>query len=155
MDGQRAGGGTVASTPHPSRTTIKIGDPAESRRTGDEVIAPARLLRAWHLLSSVNQELPTAPHDQAADRRASLAFDRVRTEILESVSPPLAEEARSLIPVLGEQPGAADVRIACSGAIGWLDGLVRSMLMQLSCQATRTHAAPLPGGGGRRRGPRG
>ncbi|GAA0229818.1 hypothetical protein GCM10009527_027850 [Actinomadura nitritigenes] len=46
---------------------------------------------------------------------------------------------RLLIPALSEHPGPADTRIACSGALGRLDGLATPMLLQFG-----TKAAPRP-----------
>jgi hypothetical protein len=128
----------AASTgpPRRSQLVILIGGPEEARRTGDSVTAPARLLRAWRLLTMLDQEMHAGRHVDEESHRIGRLFNRVRREILASVSAPLAEEARHLIPALSERPGPADTRIACSGALGWLDRLVTSMLLQLGGQAT-------------------
>ncbi|WP_208269716.1 hypothetical protein [Actinomadura nitritigenes] len=132
------------NTPRISQIVILIGGPEEARRTGGRVIAPARLLRAWRRLTMLDEEMHAGPHDEEEDRRIGRLFDRLRDEILASVSAPLAEEARLLIPALSEHSGPVETRLACSGALGWLDSLVTSMLMQLGTQATRMSAGRRP-----------
>ncbi|HEU5023514.1 MAG TPA: hypothetical protein VFV01_01205 [Spirillospora sp.] len=132
------------SPPHLSQIVILIGGPEEARRSGDKVIAPARLLRAWRLLTMLDREMHTGPHTDQESRRVGRLFDHVRGEILASVSASLADEVHRLIPALGERPGTVDTRLACSGALGWLDSLVTSMLLQLGGPAARASTARRP-----------
>ncbi|MEU9020378.1 hypothetical protein [Actinomadura sp. NPDC048394] len=133
----------AASTPpRLSQIVILIGAPEEVRRTGAKVTAPARLLRAWRLLTMLDREMHAGPYNDETCRRVGRLFNRVRGEVLASVSAPLAEEVRHLIPALDEHPRAVDTRLACSGARGWLDSLVTSMLLQLGSQAAGAPAAP-------------
>jgi hypothetical protein len=136
---------TAGTAPPPTtQIVILIGGPEEARRTGAKVIAPARLLRAWRRLTMLDREVHAGRHDDAESRRIGRLFDQVRGEILASVSAPLAEEAHRLIPALGERPGPADTRIACSGTLAWLDSLVTSMLLQLGSEAAPRPVVPRP-----------
>ncbi|MEV4678553.1 MULTISPECIES: proteasome activator [Actinomadura] len=125
--------GSGAPVPRPIRMTVLIGDAREARR-GYEVTAPTRLMRTWRLLTAVNEELHSGGVDDAAAHRAAMVFNALRNEVVRSVSPQLAEEVRELLPPLDENSGVAGTRAACSGALGWLDSLMTSMLMQLARQ---------------------
>ncbi|MER7545116.1 proteasome activator [Spirillospora sp. NPDC127506] len=122
--------------PAPARMTVLIGDAREARR-GYEVTSPTRLMRAWRLLTAVNEELHSEGIDDAGARRAAMVFNALRNEVVRSISPHLAAEVRELLPPLDEDSGVAGTRAACSAALGWLDSLVTSMLMQLAEQGER------------------
>ncbi|MFA1542695.1 hypothetical protein [Actinomadura monticuli] len=130
----------------PSGLIVVIGDAEESRR-GYEVTSPTRLLRAWRLLTAVNEELHADGADEEGARRAAKIFNAVRDEAVHSISAPLAEEVRVLLPPLDEDAGLAAARVTCSSALGWLDGLMASMLTQLAGQGDRlAHDNLLPPG---------
>ena len=119
--------------PAPARMTVLIGDAREARR-GYEVTSPTRLMRAWRLLTAVNEELHSKGIDDAGARRAAMVFNALRNEVVRSISPHLRGE---VLPLLDEDSGVAGTRAACSAALGWLDSLVTSMLMQLAEQGER------------------
>ncbi|SPT51164.1 hypothetical protein [Actinomadura madurae] len=125
----------------PVGLTVVIGAGSEARKKY-EVTAPTHLIRAWRLLTAVNEELHTEGTDDAGARRAARLFNVLRDEVVRSVSPPLAEEVRELLPPLDEHSGVAETRAACSGALGWLDSLMTSMLMQLAAQGERVNGRP-------------
>lgn len=123
-----------------------IGDASESRK-GYEVTAPTRLLRAWQLLTAVNEELHADGTDDEAGRRAAKVFNLLRDDLVRSVSPPLAREVDLLLPRLAENADLAATRIACSGALGWVNSLMTSMLMQFAGQSDRVaHKNGTPAG---------
>lgn len=120
----------------PARVTVLIGDAREACR-GYEVTSPTRLMRAWRLLTAVNEELHSDGIDDVGARRTALVFNALRDEVVRSISPQLAAEVRDLLPPLDEDSGVAGTRAACSGALGWLDSLMTAMLMQLAEQGDR------------------
>lgn len=124
--------------------TIVIGEAAEARR-GCAVISPSRLMRTWRTLTAVNDALHTGDTDAEAVRDAIRMYGTLREELIRSVSAPLAREVRRIVPPLEEDAGAAEARTACAGALGWLDGLMTSMLMQLAGQSAAAAAAGSPG----------
>ncbi|TYK43607.1 hypothetical protein [Actinomadura decatromicini] len=127
------------------RRSIPIGGGREARN-GCEVTAPIRLLRTWRLLTAVNEQLHADAADEAAAHRAATMFNVLRDEVLRSVSPPLAEEVRKLLPPLDEHSGVAGTRTACAAALAWLDGLMTSVLPHLAEGNGNPPTQP-PGGG--------
>ncbi|MFI0411740.1 hypothetical protein [Actinomadura sp. 3N508] len=125
-----------AQAPRPARMTIPIGVGREARE-GYEVTAPARLLRTWRLLSAMNAELHADDADEAGAHRAAMMFNVLLDEVARSVSAPLAAEMRALFPPLDEHCGVAGARTACAAALGWLDGLMTSMLLRFAQQGQR------------------
>jgi hypothetical protein len=123
--------------------TIVIGDAGEARR-GCAVTSPTRLMRTWRTLTAVNAALHAGDTDARAVRRAIQTYDTLRQEIIRSVSAPLAREVHQMIPPLEEDAGAVQARMACAGALGWLDALMTSMLMQLAGQGAAVGAADDP-----------
>ncbi|TYB43926.1 hypothetical protein [Actinomadura chibensis] len=97
-----------------------------------EVTAPLRLLRTWRLLTAVNEQLHADDADDAGAHRAAAMFNVLRDEVLRSVSPPLAEEVRGLLPPLDEHSDVAGTRTACAAALAWLDGLMTGVLPHLA-----------------------
>ncbi|WP_165966740.1 proteasome activator [Actinomadura sp. 7K507] len=128
--------------------TVVIGQGHEARSKGYGVTAPTRLMRTWRMLTAVNEELHSGIADDAAVHRAAMVFNVLRKEAISSLSPSLADEVRKLLPPLAEDSDLADTRVACASALGWLDSLMTSMLMQLAGQSEPV------GGGGVRRPPR-
>ncbi|WP_067461220.1 proteasome activator [Actinomadura macra] len=128
----------------PPHITVLIGESGESGR-GHRVTEPARLMRIWKLLTAVNAELHAGAVTHAGVLRAARILGRIREDATRCVSPPLADELRRLIPPLGENPTADDVRVAYAGALGWFDSLLSAMLLQIATQEGRASLGLRPG----------
>ncbi|MFD0899212.1 hypothetical protein [Actinomadura sediminis] len=126
--------------------TIVIGEAREARR-GCAVTSPSRLMRTWRTLTALNGALHADATDARAVHRAIRTYGTLREEIIRSVSAPLAREVHRMIPPLEEDAGVVEARMACAGALGWLDALMTSMLMQLAGQGAAVAAADGPDDG--------
>ncbi|GGV40780.1 hypothetical protein GCM10010182_76750 [Actinomadura cremea] len=126
--------------------TIVIGEAGEARR-GCAVTSPPRLMRAWRTLAAVTGALHTGGTDAETVRDAIRMYGSLRAEIIRSISAPLAREVHRMIPPLDQDAGIVEARLACAGALGWLDALMTSMLMRLAGQGAAVAAASGPGDG--------
>jgi Protein of unknown function (DUF2587) len=95
------------------------------------VAAPARVLRMWGMLNQASQEL--SAHDLPLEAVARLhgVFVTVTAELRHSVSPALRTELDQLIGSSGDGADVMQVRIEYASLLGWLGGLVISMLGEL------------------------
>ena len=112
------------------------------------VLAPARVLRMWALLNQASQELSARDLPPEALARLHRLFITVTAELRPSFSAALTNELDQLIGCPGDGTGARQVRIEYAGLLGWLGGLVISMLGELDTAAWNlslmTAAPPAP-----------
>ncbi|MFA1542641.1 proteasome activator [Actinomadura monticuli] len=128
MTTQQGFGRQLGTAAGPVNLTVVIGAAGEEVQKDYVVTAPTHLMRAWRLLTAVNEELHAEGADDAEAHRAAMVFNVLRHEVINSVSPALAEEMRELLPPLDENSGIAGTRASCSAALGWLDGLMTSSI---------------------------
>jgi len=83
----------------------------------------------------------------AALARLQRSLQVIRTELERSVSAPLADELRNLLPPQVTSPSMDDLRIECASLLGWTEGLTAGMLEQVEAAAI---ASTLAGAAGAR-----
>jgi hypothetical protein len=99
------------------------------------VAAPGRVLRMWALLNRAGQELSAPDLPPEALARLHALFGTVTAELRRSLSPALTAELDELIGSFGDGADALQVRLQYAGLLGWLGGLVISMLAELDTAA--------------------
>jgi hypothetical protein len=100
------------------------------------VAAPARVLRMWGMLNQASQELSAHNLPPEAVARLPGVFVTVTEELRHSVSPALRTERDQLIGSFGDGADVMQVRIEYASLLGWLGGLVISMLSELDTAAS-------------------
>lgn len=127
--------------------TVVLSEPSRGRGA-ERVETPDRVLRLWAMLSEGDAELKISdlpPESVLSLERLLMAAVE---ELRRSVSPALAEELDRLVPPRRTAPvGLAELRMDYAGVLGWLSGLVISMLAQLEVDRT---ARRMPAGDARR-----
>jgi len=140
-----------AAGPGP-RVAVALG-PVAGIGSRYRVLAPARVLRMWALLNQASQEISGHDPPPEAVGRLHGLFVAVTRELRRSFSPALTGELDQLIGRFGDDADAAQVRIEYASLLGWLGGLVISMLSELDtaawtlnlASAASAAAAPPPG----------
>lgn len=121
-------------TPQDAPTPDEPEDPAEEDvRT--LVGQPAKVMRIGTMVKQLLDEVRAAPLDDAARTRLAQIHERSLAELEEGLSPELAAELRRLtLPLGGEQPTDAELRIAQAQLVGWLEGLFHGIQTALVAQ---------------------
>ena len=102
---------------------------------------PAKVMRIGTMVKQLLDEVRSAPLDDAARTRLAQIHERSLAELEEGLSPELAAELRRLsLPLEGEQPTDAELRIAQAQLVGWLEGLFHGIQTALVAQQMAAQA---------------
>lgn len=118
----------MTSTPDP--------DPQEAVETEiGRVREPARLLRVSTMARSLLDEARGLPLDEHARDQLRHIHARVVEEIGHAVAPELRDELNRLLPQQSETTlSQAEIRIAQSQLVGWLEGVFQGIRIGISLQ---------------------
>jgi hypothetical protein len=130
-------------------------DQAEAQRKPTELVEqPAKVMRLGTMIKQLLEEVKEAPLDEAGRARLAEIHRRSLTELERGLAPELVEELeRITLPLTGDAPSEAELRIAQAQLVGWLEGLfhgiqtaivAQQMAAQQQLQQIRL---ALPGGG--------
>lgn len=117
--------------PPPARVVVQFESTTGADRAC-RVEAPARVVRMWSVLYATDKELHQASLPPQALARIERLLATVRAELERSLSPALARELRHLIGRGRAHQGPDELRVECTGLLGWTSDLVVAMLDQLA-----------------------
>ncbi|MEV4169168.1 proteasome activator [Nonomuraea sp. NPDC049709] len=106
---------------------------------------PARLLRVSTMARSLLDEARGLSLDEHARDQLQRIHARVVAEIAASVAPELRDELNRLLPAPSETLTQAEIRIAQSQLVGWLEGVFQGIRIGLTLQQARPAPHPSPG----------
>jgi hypothetical protein len=153
-------GSTVVTPPHPgrrpaplkvARLAVVLGGPP-GVPDAYRVEAADRLMRMWALLSAPDSELHQVRLPPEAVGRLQRQLGAITTEMEGAVSGELAGELDRLVGRRGTAPlTPGELRIEYASLLGWVGGLVVSMLGELELASAGTGPGgpacpPQPGG---------
>ncbi|WP_263657481.1 bacterial proteasome activator family protein [Nonomuraea gerenzanensis] len=107
---------------------------------------PARLLRVSTMARSLLDEARGLTLDEHARDQLQHIHTRVVEEIGDSVAPELREELERLLPTSSDLPTQAEIRIAQSQLVGWLEGVFQGIRIGLTLQQAAPPELPRPPG---------
>ncbi|MEU8399327.1 proteasome activator [Nonomuraea sp. NPDC048892] len=138
---------TSAPVPGPPDRPGGPARPADAREAAQaelgRVKEPARLLRVSTMARSLLDEARGLSLDEHARDQLRHIHARVVEEIGEAVAPELRDELERLLPPSSEVLSQAEIRIAQSQLVGWLEGVFQGIKIGLSFQQL---AGPPPTG---------
>ena len=91
-----------------------------------------KLIRLAVTIRHLCEEMRELALDQNARQRLADTYDRISTELSDSLPPELRQELERLRPDLGESPSQAELRVAHAQLLGWLDGLFQGVQVTLT-----------------------
>jgi proteasome activator-like protein len=141
---------TTLSSPQDADMT-STPDPATQDAVEAEigrVREPARLLRVSTMARSLLDEARGLPLDEHARDQLRHIHARVVEEIGNAVAPELRDELNRLLPQQSESTlSQAEIRIAQSQLVGWLEGVFQGIRIGISLQAAGHQDQPPAGPG--------
>jgi proteasome activator-like protein len=127
--------------PQPSRTAeieTAAKPPAVVERAepeGEAVASPAKVMRIGAMVRQLLEEVRQAPLDEASRTRMAEIYDISVKELAQGLSPVLADElGRIALPLSGDTPSEAELRVAQAQLVGWLEGLFHGIQATLFAQ---------------------
>jgi hypothetical protein len=127
------------SAPESAGPPEVVEAPAGARTERDEpqeaVTSPAKVMRIGAMVRQLLEEVRQAPLDQAGRARLADIYELSIRELASSLSPELADELRRVaLPLNGDSPSEAELRIAQAQLVGWLEGLFHGIQASLFAQ---------------------
>ncbi|MGH8898492.1 MAG: proteasome activator [Egibacteraceae bacterium] len=110
---------------------------------GDEnaISDPGKLMRIAVMLRGLQEEVRSAPTDEAGRERLRVVHERALQQLCEVLSGDLQEELVALtLPFDEGLPTESEIRIAQAQLIGWLEGLfqgIQAAIFQQQAMASR------------------
>lgn len=97
---------------------------------------PGKLLRIGHMLGALRQELDDVDGSDSGRERMATIYDRSVEGLAEVLTGSLREELETFAITFGpgEEPTAAELRIAHAQLVGWLEGLLKGLQAALASQ---------------------
>src|SRR5262245_32155406 len=135
----------------PRGVVVVPGTPVPERAapdTRESVASPAKVMRIGAMVRQLLEEVRQAPLDEASRSRMREIYETSVKELASVLSPDLAEElARFALPIEGETPSEAELRVAQAQLVGWLEGLFHGIQASLFAQqmAARNQLAEMRG----------
>ncbi|MGH8903244.1 MAG: proteasome activator [Egibacteraceae bacterium] len=94
----------------------------------NEVTDPGKLMRIAVMLRGLQEEVRSAPTDEAGRERLKVVHERALEQLCEVLSGDLQEELAALtLPFDEGLPTESEIRIAQAQLIGWLEGLFQGI----------------------------
>ena len=144
MDGSEAASGRQAESAVAApvgRFAVIVGDGAGDSSAW-RIEAPGRLLRLRSLLNATHEQIARAALSPEGVPKLQRQLQAIRSELENTVSPPLATELRRILPARDEAPSAGALRIECAALLSWVDSLVIQMLSELEAVRARLSRRP-------------
>jgi Protein of unknown function (DUF2587) len=138
--------GTVVDRP-PSQA--QTPDQAQAPEPTEAVTSPGKVMRIGMMVKQLLEEVRRAPLDEAGRTRMREIYDTSLRELGGALSPDLAAElGRMALPLEGEAPSEAELRVAQAQLVGWLEGLFQGIQATLFAQqmAARNQLAEMRSG---------
>jgi proteasome activator-like protein len=89
---------------------------------------PGKLMRIAVMLRGLQEEVRSAPTDEAGRERLKIVHQRALRQLCQVLSTDLQEELAQLALPFGEQmPTESEIRIAQALLVGWLEGLFQGI----------------------------
>ncbi|CAN5311318.1 bacterial proteasome activator family protein [soil metagenome] len=149
------------SEPEVSEVVVEEGAPQQTQGEGgsEGIHHPAKVMRIAAMARQLLEEVRGAPLDEASRARLADIYETSIKELSEVLSPELKEElSRLSLPFQAEAPSEAELRVAHSQLVGWLEGLfhgiqammfaqqveARSRLEEMRRQSLPPGSSPLP-----------
>jgi hypothetical protein len=132
--------------------------PEEEERSA--ISDPGKLMRIAVMLRGLQEEVRSAPTDEAGRERLKIVHERALSQLRQVLSGDLQDELSQLAWPFDEQrPTESEIRIAQAQLVGWLEGLfqgIQAAIFQQQAMANQqlTHMRGLPPGTASRRGQR-
>ena len=105
------------------------------RPTVEAVEQPAKVMRIGAMTKQLLEEVRHASLDEASRTRLKEIYEQSVRELAEGLSPDLrAELDRLALPLEGQSPSDAELRIAQAQLVGWLEGLFHGIQAMLFAQ---------------------
>jgi hypothetical protein len=96
---------------------------------------PAKVMRIAAMARQLLEEVRGAPLDEASRTRLADIYETSIKELSEVLSPELKEELTRLsLPFAAEAPSDAELRVAHSQLVGWLEGLFHGIQAMMFAQ---------------------
>jgi Protein of unknown function (DUF2587) len=138
----------VTSTPDPSAPrdpgpevvqpeVVDAGAAAAAPEPADDeqVTRPTKLIRIASMVRTMLEEVRRAPLDDAGRRRLREIHEKSLSELESVLSPELQKElAEVVLPLEGDTPTDAELRLAQAQLVGWLEGLFHGIQATLFTQ---------------------
>jgi proteasome activator-like protein len=118
---------------------------------GEAVASPAKVMRIGAMVRQLLEEVRQAPLDEASRTRMAEIYDISVKELAQGLSPVLADElGRIALPLSGDTPSEAELRVAQAQLVGWLEGLFHGIQATLFAQqmAAKNQLVEMRRGGG-------
>jgi hypothetical protein len=117
----------------------------------EAVASPAKVMRIGAMVRQLLEEVRQAPLDEASRNRMAEIYDISIKELAHGLSPVLADElGRIALPLSGDTPSEAELRVAQAQLVGWLEGLFHGIQATLFAQqmAAKNQLVEMRRGGG-------
>jgi Bacterial proteasome activator len=102
---------------------------------------PAKVMRIGSMIRQLLEEVKSAPLDQASRSRLRDIHQSSIKELEQGLAPELIEELERLsLPLTGEAPSDAELRIAQAQLVGWLEGLFHGIQTAIYAQQMASRA---------------
>ena len=89
---------------------------------------PGKLMRIAVMLKGLQEEVRSAPTDEAGRERLKILHERALGQLCKVLSPELQAELSALsLPFDASQPTESEIRIAQAQLVGWLEGLFQGI----------------------------
>ena len=129
------------SQPEAETAGTLVRSPGDGEASGPEaprtesVQYPAKVMRIAAMARQLLDEVRSAPLDEASRSRMREIYETSVTELSDVLSPELREElGRLSIPFEQDAPSDAELRVAHSQLVGWLEGLFHGIQAMLFAQ---------------------
>lgn len=133
--------------------------PVDDEQNREAIEQPAKVIRVGTMMKQLLDEVRSATLDEASLERLRDIYETSVRELGSALSPDLRDELARLASPFdeGEQPSAAEIRVAQAQLVGWLEGLIQGIqatlfAQQMAAQAQlanmRNQGQLMPGGPG-------
>jgi len=128
---------TSSKETDPVTPEVIVDDDAtnEAERAQPAVSEPSKLIRIASMTRAMLEEVREAPLDDAGRVRLLSIYERSLDELKDVLSDDLVEELDAVfVPMNGESPSEAELRVAQAQLVGWLEGLFHGIQASLISQ---------------------
>ena len=122
----------------PAAPAAAVAEPSEEvtpEEVEEAVQHPAKVMRIAAMARQLLEEVRRAPLDEASRSRLREIYETSVVELGQVLSPELKEElGRLSLPFQDDSPSDAELRVAHSQLVGWLEGLFHGIQAMLFAQ---------------------
>ena len=103
-------------------------EPARDEDEGPAITDPGKLMRIAVMLRGLQEEVRSAPTDEAGRERLKIVHERALGQLRQVLSGELQKELSQLaLPFDEQRPTESEIRIAQAQLVGWLEGLFQGI----------------------------